>query len=75
MNDLPTPREHFAEAERLCRDDFGRVEEAVSDETGICLDCGSVSEDMCEPDARRYRCTACGAMAVYGAEEIILMGV
>jgi hypothetical protein len=39
---------------------------------GICLACGEET-DGCEPDARNYRCDSCGMMAVYGAEECLLM--
>lgn len=41
---------------------------------GFCLACGS-EHDCVEPDARRYHCTDCGAHKVYGAEELILMGL
>ena len=54
--------------------DMKRVIEAVqTDELlGFCKDCGEESEDRVEPDARGYKCAACGAMAVYGAEELML---
>ena len=42
------------------------------DNPGICLICGE-DADGCEPDARGYRCEACGQRGVYGAEEILLM--
>ncbi len=42
------------------------------DYTGICRECGA-ERGMCEPDARKYRCESCGAMEVYGAEELLLM--
>ena len=38
---------------------------------GLCVACGE-DADGCEPDARKYRCEACGAMAVYGAEELLI---
>lgn len=41
---------------------------------GICLACGNQQEG-CEPDARQYTCEQCGAPQVYGAEEILVMGV
>ncbi len=41
---------------------------------GLCLGCGEWSWGDCEPDARRYRCDACGELRVYGAEEAQLMG-
>jgi hypothetical protein len=42
------------------------------DNTGFCVKCGADAEG-CEPDARGYRCEACGEMAVYGAQEVALM--
>lgn len=44
------------------------------DNPGICLKCGE-DADGCEPDAQRYECEACGGRTVYGAEQILLMGV
>lgn len=41
------------------------------DNPGICLMCG-VENDACEPDARNYVCEACGADAVFGAEELLM---
>jgi hypothetical protein len=38
---------------------------------GFCKECGH-SQDGCEPDARNYKCESCGAMAVYGAEEMLI---
>lgn len=55
-----------------------RIQEAVErhqeslDNPGICLVCGIEAEGV-EPDARRYTCEACGAPAVYGAEELLIM--
>ena len=40
---------------------------------GLCTVCGEEQEG-CEPDARNYKCDACGAKAVYGAEELLIMG-
>ena len=39
------------------------------DDPGFCIACGN-EQDGCEPDARNHRCEACGADAVYGAEEL-----
>ncbi len=53
-----------------------RVMEAVEremfglDNPGFCVHCGEEA-DGCEPDARRYKCEACGKRAVYGAEELL----
>ena len=40
---------------------------------GVCMKCGAV-RDGCEPDARNYECYDCGARAVYGIEELLIMG-
>jgi hypothetical protein len=52
-----------------------RIIEAVEadDNIGFCVACGEEA-DSCEPDAREYECEACGAYAVYGAEELMLGG-
>ena len=42
------------------------------DSSGLCVDCGAEASGV-EPDARRYRCECCGHMAVYGAEELLIM--
>lgn len=38
---------------------------------GFCIACGC-DQDGVEPDARRYKCEACGKRAVYGAEELAM---
>ena len=40
---------------------------------GFCLACGETQ--AAEPDARRYTCDCCGAAKVYGAAELVLMGL
>jgi len=42
--------------------------------TGYCLACGKSAGGV-EPDARKYECKCCGAAKVYGAEELVLMGL
>lgn len=42
------------------------------DMSGLCIECGAEAGGV-EPDARRYKCETCGAMAVYGAEELLVM--
>jgi len=37
---------------------------------GFCTECGDDADGV-EPDARKYKCGACGAMAVFGAEELL----
>ena len=41
---------------------------------GMCLACGEVHENI-EPDAGKYVCEACGERKVYGAAEIVLLGL
>lgn len=50
------------------------IMEASNDYAGFCTACGERRETT-EPDAREYRCDACGKDAVYGAEELVLMGL
>lgn len=40
---------------------------------GYCTTCKAEASGV-EPDARRYRCESCGAHAVYGLEELLIMG-
>jgi hypothetical protein len=40
---------------------------------GFCLECREITNSGVEPDARRYECESCGANAVYGIEEALLM--
>jgi hypothetical protein len=51
-----------------------QIEEASELQAGFCLACGEM-RDMVEPDARRYKCDSCCLNQVYGAEEILLMGL
>lgn len=44
------------------------------DNPGFCLDCGEECQGV-EPDARRYRCESCGMPAVFGLEELLIMGL
>ena len=41
---------------------------------GFCLACGDDCDGV-EPDARKYMCESCGAHKVYGAEELMIMGL
>ena len=41
---------------------------------GFCLACGNWQGGV-EPDARRYACDSCDAPKVYGAEELLMMGL
>lgn len=51
-----------------------QVENMERDMRGWCLACGKTQSGV-EPDARKYECNACGAMKVYGPEELVLMGL
>lgn len=64
----PTPRTPLHPSVTL-----ERVTAAVEDDdyTGFCRACGA-ERDNTEPDARQYKCDACGAPAVYGAEELLI---
>ncbi len=42
---------------------------------GWCLACGKVPDTYCEPDARKYECSECHALKVYGLEELLIMGL
>jgi hypothetical protein len=44
------------------------------DSIGFCTKCGDEAYGV-EPDARKYECESCGALAVYGAEEILIAGL
>jgi len=41
--------------------------------TGFCRTCGN-EQLGCEPDAENYECEGCGAMEVFGAEQLMIMG-
>ena len=51
-----------------------QLKEAGEMQAGYCVACGEM-RDGCEPDACEYECEACGQNQVYGAEEIMLMGL
>jgi len=51
-----------------------RIENAIMEgDTGFCMACGEEAYGV-EPDARGYECEVCGEKAVYGAEEVLMMG-
>ena len=41
---------------------------------GFCISCGDEAYGV-EPDACKYPCESCGKNTVYGAEELVLMGL
>lgn len=52
-------------------EDFRTLSE---DGIGFCTKCREEA-GYCEPDARGYECEYCGCDAVYGMEELLLMGL
>jgi hypothetical protein len=50
-------------------------EEARDSNQGYCLNCKEWTHDCCEPDARGYECPECGKHQVFGAEELLMMGL
>lgn len=51
-----------------------QIEEMMEDSGGFCTHCGAETYNV-GPDARKYACEACGSRAVYGAEELLMMGL
>jgi hypothetical protein len=47
---------------------------ADNESMGYCLACGKEAYGV-EPDAQRYSCESCGEEKVYGASELLVMGV
>ena len=63
-----------AESPKLGKVTLEQVMQAIEDDdhTGYCTACGA-SQGELEPDARERICLNCGAAAVYGAEELLVM--
>lgn len=51
-----------------------QITDAMDSMSGYCTACGE-ERDSCEPDARNYECDACGEKMVFGAEELVIMGL
>jgi len=52
------------------------IEDAINDGgIGFCKSCGEQSEEFCEPDARNYACFSCEENEVFGASELLIMGL
>jgi hypothetical protein len=49
------------------------IADIMDHDMGVCLKCGAEAYGV-EPDARKYRCESCGALAVYGLEQALVMG-
>lgn len=51
------------------------VQEALEDGTmGFCVECGAEAFGV-EPDARNYPCECCEEQTVFGAQELLIMGL
>ena len=48
--------------------------ETTLDNPGFCVKCGDEADGI-EPDACKCECESCGENAVYGAMELLVMGV
>ena len=50
-----------------------RIMQAIEEDDciGFCVACGDEAYG-CEPDASNYECESCGAMQVFGAEELLV---
>jgi len=51
-----------------------QIEEASDDMGGFCTACGAEAFNI-EPDARNYECESCNEKKVFGAMELVLMGL
>lgn len=50
------------------------VEAAEIDMIGICVSCGKKTYDI-PPDAKEAKCASCNLFTVYGAHQIMVMGL
>lgn len=51
------------------------IKEASEENQGWCTNCEEWTHDSCEPDAHKYTCPECDCNSVYGAEELVLLGL
>ena len=63
----------MAKTERKLMFTLEQIQAADDDQAGFCLACGNMQYN-CEPDARNYKCEACGERRVFGAAELVFMG-
>lgn len=54
--------------------DLEDITEAMEDYGGFCTACGERADGV-EPDAHEYECESCGTRKVYGAGELLIMGL
>lgn len=70
---MPIPYTTKAGTTQYCAS-LEEFEEMNENYEGMCLACGA-TQGQCEPDARMYQCSSCGMLKVYGAEEMLIMGL
>lgn len=71
----PAPAKNHLPLHLCQRFSLEEIENAIHDQIGFCVECGDEYSECLEPDARKIRCEVCNAPAVYGAEEILFMGL
>lgn len=71
MSMPPREKWHPAITEERIMAAVERRHEGLED-PGFCLSCGEEAEGV-EPDARGYKCEACGEPSVYGDEDLLIM--
>ena len=69
--ELETPKKKRRKSRLTIEQIMAAVE--ADDCLGFCIACGA-EQGGCEPDACDYECESCGAMKVFGAEELLIMG-
>lgn len=74
MPELDTPIVTYDGVEAKFTITLEDFEANLGEMLGFCVSCGEYREG-CEPDARRYKCEVCGERAVYGLEELLIMGL
>jgi hypothetical protein len=57
---------------RMVPEEFQSLDD---DNCGLCIRCGEITVGCVEPDARAYECEACETKGVYGAQELLIMGL
>lgn len=60
--------------ETLYKPSYSSLMSAAKSSSGYCLACKAKVAGV-EPDGRKYECPKCGKPKVYGAEELVLMGL
>ena len=56
---------------KMTEQEYRALDEEYS---GLCIRCGAETCGGTEPDARQYSCESCEEKAVYGIQELLVMG-